>query len=93
MLRHLGTVQAILTTALAAASRGGAVPDADAQVVHRISEAEEAAAKFYGCLSVGQHALLRHTLARCALVRAWLHACQRSARLQLLLSMCAVHCS
>lgn len=61
MLRHLGTVQAILTSALAAS---GPAKPADAEVIHLISLAEQATIKTYGTLSIGELALLRHTLAR-----------------------------
>jgi hypothetical protein len=61
-LRHLGTVQAILATAAAASPEG----KVDADVINLVNYAEEATIRFYGTLSVGELALLRQTLARCA---------------------------
>lgn len=60
-LRHLSTAQAILTTVMAANSVTGEV---DGSVIGLISEAEAATIRFYGTLSIGELALLRHTLAR-----------------------------
>lgn len=59
-LRHLGTVQAILTTAAAASPEG----KVDADVINLVSYAEEATIRFYGTLSNGELSLLRQTLAR-----------------------------
>lgn len=65
-LRHLGTVQAILTTAAAASPEG----KVDADVINLVSYAEEATIRFYVTLSFGELSLLRQTLARCARWRA-----------------------
>lgn len=70
MLRHLGSVQAILTSATAACSATG---DVDSDMINLISEAEAAAVRFYGTLSIGEMALLRHTLARWADIFAAVH--------------------
>jgi len=61
MLRHLGTAQAILTSAMAGCSPAGAV---DPSTIHLISQAEAATINMYGTLGMGELALLRHTLAR-----------------------------
>lgn len=65
MLRHLGSVQAILACTTAATSATGA---ADAEVVGLVGRAEDSVMHFYGSLGTGELALLRQTLARSRLL-------------------------
>lgn len=60
-LRHVGTVQALLTTAMAATSAAASV---DAATIRLLSNAQEAVTRFYAGLSTGELQLLRCTLAR-----------------------------